>query len=369
MITRARAQMRSNIVACKLQLNDAASALEDARLCVEACPTWPKGTLRLAECQSALGLSNECCNTCQRALTLDPGNEVALRLLRKELRNRNRQSSSSSASTSTSAASTSSRDDATSQSPSPPPSASASAPPSSNRSSQGSNNSAPAGGGSSASADIDDNPLSYGMSDFFSDVRERFDVLWRNAPATTRFLLVTGAIAVALAIVSGVTSLLGQRDAARIGAGDGSYDKYRNGGDTMGNYGGDSAYARYGGKSGGSRRSSNLGYGEGGGGSANSYSSHYSSRYTASRHRSSNLFWDGSRGYFGAPSYLGMMAIGGAAYYVFGVSPWQVISVINFLSGRGGFVHIGGGGFGGGFGRGMGFGGRRGFGRRRGHWW
>lgn len=81
-------QILSNVVACKLHLNESAGALDDAKACVAADPRWAKGHLRLAEVYSALGKSNDACNECQRAINLDPGNANAKRIMMRELRKR-----------------------------------------------------------------------------------------------------------------------------------------------------------------------------------------------------------------------------------------------------------------------------------------
>ena len=79
----------SNIVACRLKIGTKAQAevaLLDAKKCIELNDRWSKGHVRLASAYSALGRSNDACNSLQRALTLDSGNQVARGMLTRELR-------------------------------------------------------------------------------------------------------------------------------------------------------------------------------------------------------------------------------------------------------------------------------------------
>jgi len=75
----------SNAVACQLQLGDAQAALTLAQQCVNMNPSWSKGHVRLASAYSLLGQSNDACNALQTALRCDPGNRVARQMLVQEL--------------------------------------------------------------------------------------------------------------------------------------------------------------------------------------------------------------------------------------------------------------------------------------------
>jgi len=86
---RERQIILSNIVACRLKIGGSAqnsAALADAKQCVAINNRWPKGHIRLASCHIALNKSNDACNALQRALTLDPSNQVARNMLTAELR-------------------------------------------------------------------------------------------------------------------------------------------------------------------------------------------------------------------------------------------------------------------------------------------
>eukprot|EP00977_Amphora_coffeiformis_P027063 scaffold32744_cov160-Amphora_coffeaeformis.AAC.1 len=89
-LTADRQVILSNIVACRLKIGgeaQAAAAVNDAKQCVELNPNWSKGHVRLASAYSALGKSNDACNSLQTALRLDPtGNPTARRMLIRELR-------------------------------------------------------------------------------------------------------------------------------------------------------------------------------------------------------------------------------------------------------------------------------------------
>jgi len=78
----------SNMVACRLQLGGAAqarAAVADAQQCISLNPSWAKGHVRLASAYAVLGQSNDACNSLQKALRLDPGNQVARKMLVQEL--------------------------------------------------------------------------------------------------------------------------------------------------------------------------------------------------------------------------------------------------------------------------------------------
>ena len=79
----------SNIVACRLKIGTRAQtevALLDAKKCISLNDRWSKGHVRLASVYIALSRSNDACNSLQRALTLDPSNQVARNMLTSELR-------------------------------------------------------------------------------------------------------------------------------------------------------------------------------------------------------------------------------------------------------------------------------------------
>lgn len=88
-MTADRQVILSNVVACRLQMGgdaQAAAAVNDAKQCVQLNPSWAKGHVRLASAYSALGKSNDACNSLQTALRLDPGNQMARQMLVRELR-------------------------------------------------------------------------------------------------------------------------------------------------------------------------------------------------------------------------------------------------------------------------------------------
>lgn len=88
-LTADRQVILSNIVACRLKIGgqaQASAAVNDAKQCVELNPSWGKGHVRLASAFSALGKSNDACNSLQTALRLDPGNRMAREMLVRELR-------------------------------------------------------------------------------------------------------------------------------------------------------------------------------------------------------------------------------------------------------------------------------------------
>ena len=82
----------SNIVACRLHLvgqgkrEQLDKALSDAQTCLSLDPQWSKGHVRLASVYSAMGRSNDACNSLQTALRLDPNNRTARQMLVQELR-------------------------------------------------------------------------------------------------------------------------------------------------------------------------------------------------------------------------------------------------------------------------------------------
>ena len=88
-LTSDRQVLYSNIVACRLQIGgdaQASAALIDAQQCVALNDSWSKGHVRLASAYSALGRSNDACNSLQTALRLDGGNRTAREMLVRELR-------------------------------------------------------------------------------------------------------------------------------------------------------------------------------------------------------------------------------------------------------------------------------------------
>jgi tetratricopeptide (TPR) repeat protein len=88
-VTADRQVILSNIVACRIQLGgaaQAAAAVQDAKQCIDLNPNWPKGHVRLGSAYSALGQSNDACNSLQTALRLDSGNQMARQMLLRELR-------------------------------------------------------------------------------------------------------------------------------------------------------------------------------------------------------------------------------------------------------------------------------------------
>lgn len=84
-----RQLLLSNTSACRLKIggntqNEA--ALQDAQQCVALNDRWGKGHVRLASAYVALGRSNDACNSLQRAIAIDPRNQMARNMLMKELR-------------------------------------------------------------------------------------------------------------------------------------------------------------------------------------------------------------------------------------------------------------------------------------------
>lgn len=57
-----------------------------ASQCIAVNDRWAKGHVRLASVYSAIGRSNDACNSLQRSLQLDPSNQHARRMLTQELR-------------------------------------------------------------------------------------------------------------------------------------------------------------------------------------------------------------------------------------------------------------------------------------------
>ena len=87
----------SNGVACRLKLGGIehiTAAVQDAKACVNLQPSWSKAHVRLASAYVALGNhSNDACNALQTALRHDPRNRFARQMLLQELRGRSQSSS------------------------------------------------------------------------------------------------------------------------------------------------------------------------------------------------------------------------------------------------------------------------------------
>jgi len=101
-----RQVLLSNVVACRLKLGSRAqyeAALVDAKQCVSLNERWSKAHVRLASVYIALQRSNDACNSLQRALTIDPSNQLARTMLTNELRRGRYQRPSSNSNTSTAA--------------------------------------------------------------------------------------------------------------------------------------------------------------------------------------------------------------------------------------------------------------------------
>ncbi|GMH85280.1 hypothetical protein TrVE_jg7794 [Triparma verrucosa] len=290
---RPSAEILSNMSACSLHLSSPSSALTHAVSSVKSDPSWPKSHTRLAECYSKLGQSNDAARAAMNAVRLDPGNEPAKAILKRELRRsgNNQQQTNSTNNNDINTEATEERHRSSQNNPPPPPS--------------------PASPVPSASS-----PSSWRM--WLSSIILKISALdissgifWGFCFILPLYLMYKG-----MSVDGGV-----------VGGGDG-YEEYRR------------------------RREEEMNgysYNEGGGSGEGERRYH---SYEQARRRTET--WGSGGSGIGEWSSWIMLAGVLVGARVFGVSPWNLMMLVNMLQGRGG-IYVGGGGFGG-LG---GFGGRR----------
>lgn len=85
-----RQRLLSNVVACRLKLQQPPElAIADAKACVAINNQWAPAHVRLASAYLLNQQSNDACNSLQTAIQLDPTHAIARQMLLSELRRRN----------------------------------------------------------------------------------------------------------------------------------------------------------------------------------------------------------------------------------------------------------------------------------------
>ena len=354
-----RQLLLSNMVACRLQLGGAAqarAAVADAQQCIALNPSWAKGHVRLASAYAVLGQSNDACNSLQKALRLDPGNQVARRMLVQELgrdRHANRTNSRNHLD----------NDDDNEEEQQPPPPA---VNPAYQEEAPGARRDEPYPPAAAAGAAPQDQPYprppqpqrrprntAVNLDDDYISLTDR--VRFHCQKWTNWYYGLSEDLRTALHVVVGLLVLY-VAFGGRFGLFESSAEPTSSRHNMKGNYGADNAYEQYHRQQQQRRRDSAYSPRGGGGGGGDDYYAN-SWGYSAGGGGGNTDSFVGNGSGDGFFLYMALTAAGVYVAHLMGISPWQILFLFNMLGrrqrgfggrrGGGGMMYGGGGRFGG----------------------